>query len=180
MLRLPGGVIAVVEELVKASKHAAEIGVPLFFIGLGDSLETKDLRLHDLQVEDSVFVHDNLVFDVRLSGPGYADLTVPVALYEKGKEKPLKTEMVKVEKDGKPKKVTFVYRPDEKGQKTFVIKVPEQSGEAQTDNNFLERDIDIREAKLIKVLYVEGYPRYAFRFIKTLLERESARTKVNT
>src|SRR5207249_4236447 len=92
---------------------------------------------------------------------------------------PLKSEMVKVEKDGKPKKVTFVHRPQEKGQKTFIIKVPEQPGEAQTDNNLLERDVDVREAKLIKVLYVEGYPRYEFRFIKTLLERESSRTKGN-
>ncbi|MFL5242168.1 MAG: VWA domain-containing protein [Gemmataceae bacterium] len=179
IIMLTDGVTTEGEDLVKASKHAAKIGVPLFLVGLGDSLETKDLRLHDLQVEDTVFVHDNLVFDVRLSGPGYADLTVPVALYEKGKDKPLKTEMIKLEKDGKPKKVAFVHRPEEKGQKTFVIKVPEQSGEAQTDNNVLERDVDVREAKLIKVLYVEGYPRYEFRFIKTLLERESARTKGN-
>jgi hypothetical protein len=179
IIMLTDGVTTEGEDLVKASKHAAKMGVPLFLVGLGDSLETKDLRLHDLQVEDTVFVNDNLVFDARLSGPGYADLTVPVALYEKGKDKPLKTEMVTLEKNGKPKKVTFVYRPQEKGQKTFVIKVPEQPGEAQTDNNVLERDIDVREAKLIKVLYVEGYPRYEFRFIKTLLERESARTKGN-
>jgi hypothetical protein len=179
IIMLTDGVTTEGEDLLKASKHAAKVGVPLFLIGLGDSHETKDLRLHDLQVEDTVFVNDNLIFDARLSGPGFADLTVPVELYEKGKDKPLKSEMVKVEKDGKPKKVTFVHRPQEKGQKTFIIKVPEQAGEAQTDNNLLERDVDVREAKLIKVLYVEGYPRYEFRFIKTLLERESSRTKGN-
>src|SRR5262249_31250228 len=31
----------------------------------------------------------------------------------------------------------------------------------------------------IKVLYVEGYPRWEYRYIKTLLERESTRTKGN-
>src|SRR5205085_10212902 len=42
-----------------------------------------------------------------------------------------------------------------------------------------ERGVYVREAKLIKVLYVEGYARYEYRFVKTLLERESDRDKRN-
>src|SRR5205807_539737 len=48
-----------------------------------------------------------------------------------------------------------------------------------TDNNRLERNVFVRETKLIKVLYVEGYARYEYRFIKNLLERESDRDKRN-
>src|SRR5207302_5610877 len=47
------------------------------------------------------------------------------------------------------------------------------------DNNRIERTIFVRDAKLIKVLYVEGYPRYEFRFLKHLLERESEKEKGN-
>src|SRR5262249_2407150 len=67
IVMLTDGVTTEGEDLLKASKHAAKMGIPLFFVGLGDSHETKDLRLHDLQVEDTVFVNDNLVFDLRLS-----------------------------------------------------------------------------------------------------------------
>ena len=48
------------EDLVKASRYAAQSGVPLFYVGLGDAHEVRDLKLHDLQVEDSVRVNDRL------------------------------------------------------------------------------------------------------------------------
>src|SRR5205814_10706533 len=50
------GVTTEGEDLVKAAKYASQVGVPLFFVGFGDAHEARDLRLHDLQVEDSVYV----------------------------------------------------------------------------------------------------------------------------
>src|SRR5262249_37300986 len=108
---------------------------------------------------------------------GYTSLTVPVTLYEKakdGKLKELGKEMVAVDPQGKPVKFRMTHRPTEAGEKVYVIDVPVQPDEAQpADNNRLERTILVRDAKIIKVLYVEGYPRYEFRYIKSLLERES-------
>src|SRR5205085_6403709 len=61
-----------------------------------------------------------------------------------------------------------------------VLTVPEQEDEVKpTDNNRIERSVYVREAKLIKVLYVEGYARYEYRFVKNLLERESDRDARN-
>jgi hypothetical protein len=179
VVMLSDGVTTEGEDLVKASKRAAQMGVPLFFVGLGDDKEAKDLILHDLQVEDAVYVNDRVVFEVRLTGPGFGNLSVPVRLREKGSDKVLAEQKVNVDGTGKPVKVRLVYQPTEKGEKTFVIDVPEQPGEAQYENNRVERTVFVQETKLIKVLYVEGYPRYEFRFIKNLLERESNRTKGN-
>ena len=50
------------------------MGVPLYFVGLGDAHEPRDLILHDLQVEDTVFVNDRLVFEGRLTAQGYTGL----------------------------------------------------------------------------------------------------------
>ena len=86
---------------------------------------------------------------------------------------------MKVDPQGKPVKVRLKHQPTEAGEKIYVIEVPVQEGETDRDNNVLERSVFVRETKLIKVLYVEGYARYEFRFLKTLLERESARTKGN-
>src|SRR5207244_6480459 len=61
-----------------------------------------------------------------------------------------------------------------------LIEAPVQPDELKSgDNNRLERNVFVREAKLIKVLYVEGSARYDYRFIKHLLERESAEDKRN-
>src|SRR5262249_33461466 len=42
-----------------------------------------------------------------------------------------------------------------------------------------ERRVLVREAKIHKVLYIEQYPRWEFRYIKSLLERESPLARGN-
>ena len=87
VIMLTDGVTTEGEDLGQVSRYAAQVGVPLFFVGLGDTHEARDLILHDLQVEDSVYVNDRLVMEVRVTGQGFPDLAVPVRLYEKGKDK---------------------------------------------------------------------------------------------
>ena len=76
-------------------------------------------------------------------------------------------------------KVQLEVKPTEPGEKTYIIETPLQPNEADKEDNRLERKVLVREAKLIKVLYVEGYRRYEYHYLKTLLERESDRTKGN-
>jgi Aerotolerance regulator N-terminal/von Willebrand factor type A domain len=185
LIMLTDGVTTEGEDLLKVSRFATAAGVPLFFVGLGDAHETRDLRLHDLQVEDSVYVNDRLVFEARLTAQGYTDgRTVPVQLYEKTSDGTLRklgpAEPVATDPDGRPVKFRIIYQPIEPGEKTFVLVALRQSDEAGLgDNNRLERTVTVRESKLIKVLYIEGYPRYEFRYLKNLLERESDRDPGN-
>jgi hypothetical protein len=180
---LTDGVTTEGEDLVQVSRYAAQMTVPLFHVGIGAAHDVRDLQLHDLQVEDSVYVNDRVVFEARLTGQGYTDLTVPVRLYERNKdgtEKLLKTEKVRVDPQGRPVKFRIIHQPKEPGEKVFILDVPVQEDEVKpATNNRLERRVFVREAKLIKVLYVEGYSRYEYRFVKNLLERESARDKRN-
>jgi hypothetical protein len=184
------GVTTQGEDLAKAARDLAKIAkekkdapTPLFFVGVGDAHEVRDLKLEGLQVSDSVWVNDWLVFQVQVVGQGYTDLEVPLTLSEKdkdGNEKVLETKKVKVDPHGKPVKVEIRHQPKEPGEKLYVLKVPEQEDEVKpADNNRLERAVYVRETKVIKVLYVEGAPRYDYRYIKHLLERESAREKGN-
>ena len=184
VISLTDGITTEGEDLAKVSKYAAQTGVPLFFIGLGEAHEVRDMRLHDLQVEDSVFVNDQLVFEARLTAQGYSDgRSVPVTLYEKDKNgalKRLKSERVTTDLQGKPVKFKVTYKPTEPGERVFVLDVPEQPDEVKpADNNRLERTVFVRETKLIKILYIEGYARYEYRFVKHLMERESDRDPRN-
>ena len=146
-----------------------------------------DLKLHELQVEDTVFVHDRVIFEARLTGQGYKDVIVPVVLKAKdkdGKEKELSRELVKIDASGKSVKVRLVHRPAEAGRKLFIIEaeVPksDRADKSPVHGNLrLERTIDVLETKLTKVLYIEGQPRYEYRFVKSLLERENPDAKKN-
>lgn len=185
---LSDGVTTREETLAQVSEYASQKGVPLFFVGIGDDHELRDLKLHDLQVEDTVYVNDRVVFEARLTGRGYRNLTVPVLLKERdkdGTEKELAREMVTVDPSGKPVRIRLRYQPDTAGEKLYIIEVvppkeDEDKGGISYSNLRLQRTIFVQESKIIKVLYVEGGPRYEYRFIKSLLERERQDAKKRT
>ena len=66
---LTDGVTTDGESLTHASDAARDQGVPLFFVGIGDANEMHNLRLHDLQAVDSVYVNDHIIFELTLTAP---------------------------------------------------------------------------------------------------------------
>src|SRR5262249_33796179 len=151
---------------------------------------SRQLRLHDLQVEDTVYVNDRLVFEARLTAQGYAEnKAVTVRLSEKLKRnaedskpeeskspglKEVARQLVTPDPEGKPVKFRLIHQPTEPGEKLYVLDVAGVGNESgSADMTRLERTVFVRDAKQIKVLYIEGYARYEYRFIKHLLEREA-------
>jgi hypothetical protein len=188
VIMLTDGVTTRDETIGQASEYAAQKGVPLFFVGLGDDHPIRDLKLHDLQVPDVVYVNDRVNFQALLTGQGYKDLTVPITLKIKekdGKEKEVAPrKMLTVDATGKSVKVQMQHQPSKPGRVLYVMevvlpKVDRPDKAVPPNHTRLERTIDVIESKLIKVLYVETTPRYEFRFIKSLLERERPDEKKN-
>lgn len=159
---------------------AEAAGVPLYLVGVGDPWVIPDLRLTDPVFDDTVARGDTLDVRARLSARG----AVPpdparVTLYEKVGDR-----LVELgHHDARPKEageeVKLTYTPTEVGEKVLVIEVPPVPGEADTSNNRIERRVTVTEAKRARVLFVEGRPRYDFRFAKVLMERESERVAGN-
>ncbi len=180
VVMLTDGVTTRDETILQVSEYAAQKGVPLFFVGIGDDHPIRDLKLHDLQVDDVVYVNDTVYFEASLTGAGYKDLTVPVVLKVRdadGRDKEVDRKRFKVDVKGASVKVRLKHQPTEIGRKLYIMevelpKVDRPDKAIPPIHTRLERTIDVLDSKLIKALYVEGSPRYEFRFIKALLERE--------
>jgi Mg-chelatase subunit ChlD len=164
-------------DLPDAAKTA---NIPLYLVGMGDPWVVPDLRLSDPIFEEVVARGDTLEFQARLSSRGAVPPdSVQVSLYEKlpsglverGRAAAVPTE------DGAAVKVSWT--PSEVGEKILVMDVPPIAGEADTSNNRIERRITVVDAKRARVLFVEGDPRYDFRYAKVLMERESERVAGN-
>ena len=171
------GVTTAGTDLPEAAKAA---NVPLYLVGLGDPRVVPDLRLSDPVFEDVVARGDTLDFQARLSSRGAVPADpVQVALYEKQNSRMVERGRVSAipTEDGAAIKVSFT--PTELGEKILVLEVPPLAGEADTSNNRIERRITVVEAKRARVLFVEGDPRYDFRYAKVLMERESERVAGN-
>ncbi len=176
------------ETIRDVADYAAVKGVPLYFVGLGDEHEVRDMRLDELQVADEVIVNDFLEFSAKVVGQGNkdSDMKVSVVLKVKdeatGKEKELDRKVVTIPANNR-KSTSFrlSHQAKEVGRKLFIVEleVPKKetpvktAGKADEPSNLrLERWIDIVASKKIKVLLVDGQARYDFRYLKTLLERE--------
>ncbi|GIW86777.1 MAG: hypothetical protein KatS3mg108_1101 [Isosphaeraceae bacterium] len=166
--------------LTEAAELAHKQGVPLFTIGLGDETPPLDLSLSDLQVDDVVFVDDVIRFTARLSARGTqagspASSSATIRLLRRrpdGSLEPLESRSAAIPPEGEPARVEIAHRPTEVGASTFVLEVEPLPRERQRDNNQIDRVVEVRDQKL-RVLYVEGEPRWEFRYLKTYLERDT-------
>jgi hypothetical protein len=166
------------ESLAKAAEFAARKGVPLYTIGLGSAEPARDLELADLLVDDVVFVDDLVRFQAKLIARGFAGQEVTIRLRQKDTTsadpnavRDLETLRIAAGPDGQPRRIELSHRPRETGEITYILDIEPQPRELQTENNRIQRTINVRKEKL-KVLFVDGEPRYEYRYLKNYLERE--------
>ncbi len=172
ILLLSDGINTDGETLADAARYARRKGVPLLTVAIGSEQPVRDLELADLLVDEMVFVDDVVNFEFKLSGAGLAGRHVQVTLREQGKPEVLAQTEVVVPADGAAETVRLPYRPTEVGQFTYIVSVDPLPEEARTDNNRLERVVSVRSDQ-IRVLLVQAYPNYEFRYLKNMLERDS-------
>jgi len=66
---------------------------------------------------------------------------------------------------------SLVWQPRATGDFTLSLEVPKHLDETMTDNNRLTAPITIRESRL-KVLLIESYPRWEYRYLRNALSRD--------
>lgn len=65
----------------------------------------------------------------------------------------------------------FTWKPKKTGEYTLTLTIPKQDGEAVTTNNTWSAPISIRKESL-KVLVVESFPRWEYRYLRNALSRD--------
>ncbi len=65
----------------------------------------------------------------------------------------------------------IVWKPKSTGNFTLTLEIPRHRDETLTDNNRMTAPISIREEKL-RVLVVESYPRWEYRYLRNALSRD--------
>lgn len=171
IILLSDGVATEGRSLSETAEYARLKSIPIFTVGLGNDQSPRDLRISDLLVDDVVFVGDVVNFDFKLTGSGYESKSVVVRLREQGSGRTLEQQTVEVAGDGRPQPVRLTYRPPEQGEFKYVVEVDAQAGEADEANNRQVRTVSVRD-ETVRVLLVQAYPSYEYRFLKSLLERQ--------
>ncbi len=167
---LTDGVTTSGKSLSAAAQVARRKTIPLFLVGLGSDRPVRDLRVSDLLVDEAVFVGDLVHFDFKLTAEGYTGKAM-VRLSIAGQSEPLAEQEVTLDPESPTQSTRLVHRPEEQGEFEYVVEVVPREGELNVENNRLTRKVRVRE-ELIRVLLVQAYPNYEFRFLKQMLARE--------
>lgn len=159
------------EKLSAAARYARQKSVPIFAVAMGNSDPVRDVELHNVLVDDVAFVNDPITFSYTLTGHGLEGRTTAVILRRKNDTEPLARQEVTVGEEGKPQKLEITFTPTSVGEYELVIEARPLADESNPRNNSEVRRVNVRDEK-IKVLLADGLPRWEYRELKSLLERE--------
>ncbi|MEZ6067526.1 MAG: VWA domain-containing protein [Planctomycetaceae bacterium] len=159
------------DDLAAAARLARERGVPLYPIGVGSTQPVRDLDLTDLLADEVVFVGDPATLTLRLRSFGYAGESARLVVRESHSDEPLAERPVTLGRDGEilTEELTFVPAAERELQLTVELLPPDD--ELDRSNNRLEHRLTIRQDQF-RVLLVEGPPRWEYRALKPVLERD--------
>ncbi|WP_432798490.1 hypothetical protein [Poriferisphaera sp. WC338] len=148
-----------------------ERGVGVYAVPLGGERLPYDVAIRKVVAPRRAFTADKLPIRVQLEQVGGAeagDVTITVREADGGEV--LATQLWQ----GGEEDVTLEITTGESGIKSYVIEaVSETINEQTTRNNQHVTTVEVID-RPIRVLYVEGYPRWEYRYLKNMLIREKS------
>lgn len=182
--------------LDKVTARLAELRIPVFAIGVGSPKKPKDIELLQLRVRDRVLVNDKVNFNTKLVQQGFPPRKVVDLVLEDitawvkttgdsqrpqlapGQEFPitrpgrvLTSHPLALLDPGHEQEHALVHVFDRPGVYFVRVVARPQPGEETVENNQLITRVDVRDDRL-RVLYVEGLPRYEYRALMRWLIRD--------
>ncbi len=159
------------ESAASAATYAKTKGIPVFTVALGNSEEPRDVELSGVEGPEVVSVRDYVNIEAFVSSKGYEGRKVTVTLTEEDEE--VAHQDLVLEAGGVRQRVKLRFKPEKSGEHIYAVKVTHLPDELLEENNSDVMRIRVIEEK-IRVLYVEGTPRWEYRYLKNALIRDQA------
>ncbi len=165
------------QSIASAIDDVKDFGVGVYPVPVGSDQPLRNIEMQQVTANDAVFAKDiaSIRATVRVTGPGAQPVTV--RLKDKATGQPVldpagkPIEQTITPADDQPQEVELLMRPDEPGELNLIVEADAQAGEIDAADNAREIQMAVLDAK-INVLYVEGYPRWDYRYLKTEMMRD--------
>ncbi len=143
--------------------------IPVHTIGYGLETMSHDIELTDLQVPPKTLAESRVLAQVMLRQHGYGGQRVRVTLRDSGKI--LASRDVILKPDGTEQTEPILFNAGSAGVRNLEASIDVQRNESNAKNNRLIRVMDVDGSKP-RVLYVEGEPRWEYKFIHRAIEED--------
>jgi uncharacterized membrane protein len=166
------------ENLADSVAAVKNYGVKVYPVPVGSENAPKNIDVRAINVQDSAFKGDFVNVKATIHGSGYEqNHAVHLALLDAKTKTPFRganglpvDQTIQLDGD-KPQNVELQFKADQVGMLDVTVEATPQPGEITDKDNRRTAPLEVLDAK-INVLYVEGYPRWEYRYIKNEMIRE--------
>src|ERR1019366_7157537 len=138
--------------------------IPVHTIGFGREHPDRDVEITDAVLPARALPQSRLSASVTFSSFGFSGTRARLSVRDSGKV--LASQNVTLPSDGRLRTESLVFNCGDAGPKTFEIGIDPLAGEENTRNNAVARLVNV-DARKPRILYVEGEPRWDFKFIRS-------------
>ncbi len=154
-----------------------DFGVKVYPVAVGSDKAPANIDVQSISVQDSAFKGDIVNVRAMVRGTGY-EPGHPVTLQVKDKKtgriltSPGQNGETKVVlADDQAVEAEVQFKADEVGSLDLVVEAVKQAGEVDDEDNIRTAQLAVMDAK-ISLLYVDGYPRWEYRYLKNEMIRD--------
>ena len=148
--------------------------IPIYPIGIGTPEPPKDLRIARIEVNPIVSVGHEVPVYVTIQSNGYSGNQVRLSL-ERTEDSENEGSVINATSvaltDESDQVVEFILTPESEGSFQYIASLPTLEGEISSENNSKVFLLKVVKTKL-RVLYIDGRPRWDYAFLKRALERD--------
>jgi len=141
--------------------------IPIHTIGFGKEHAARDVEISDVQVPARALPDSRLSAIVSFHQNGYSGEKAKLTVKEGSKI--LAQQMVTLKKDGQEQSQTLLFNAGTAGVKSVETSIEPLAGEESTKNNLVTRLVNV-DARKPRILYLEGEPRWEFKFLRRAVE----------
>lgn len=174
--RTPAAIVLITDGAWNAGSDPAEASrelglrnIPVYPIGLGNPEPPLDVSVLSLRGPQESLLGDMLFLEATVMATSAVPLRVTLELLDDGRvvaEQPVVTLP-----GARPLQVEMTYEPRTAGRRTFIARVRPAADQPGLGKTHAETTVEIVDRK-IRALLIEAEPRWEFRFIRSVMERD--------
>jgi uncharacterized membrane protein len=145
--------------------------LPVHTVGYGREQYDRDIALVDVQAPVRVLADSRLGVQVILRQRGYAGQRTKLTL--KDGDKTLTSKEITLAADGAAQTETVLFNAGTAGVRTVQVLLQPLANEENAGNNTMTRLVQVEDRKP-RILYIEGEPRWEFKFIRRAMDEDKS------
>ena len=149
--------------------EAERLNIPLYTVGVGDSLEQKDVLISRVIANEIAYLDTESPVDVRVRSSGFGGERVAVTLSDE--DEIIEEKTITLEEGTADYELSFAFQPEEEGVNRYTVSVQELPGEVTHENNHQSFYVNVLDRK-VQVLLLAGAPTQDAVFLRRTLEND--------